>query len=158
MVIGFQDEIDDEDFLRPSQQLHPVTQISDSSDEEIPRHGQTSAAHQAHPTEKSSPIEDDLDDWLNGGSQPTHSLKSHVQSSSIKEQVIKPSVTQITTDAWLEDTSEDVPQKTEKASKKSKEKKSKRKSKKSSKDLDRSNSPCPDVNDQSRPHAEYEEI
>lgn len=165
MVMGFQDEIDDEDYLRPSEFGNPVTQISDSSsDEEVPvpqSDKKEPAAYKVNQTFEDITIEDDLDDWLNDGAEKLPSTKLKVSSSSastiknsesINRKIPEPKIV----DVSLEELSLEVTGK----SKRVKEKKSKRRSKNSSKDERRSSSPTPDTDgvEQSRPCNEYEEL
>ncbi|EFX63205.1 hypothetical protein DAPPUDRAFT_268880 [Daphnia pulex] len=86
MVMGFQDKIDDEDYLRASEFGNPVTQISDSSsDEEVPvpqADKKEAAAYKVNKTVEDITIEDDLDDWLNDGAEKLPSSKLNVSSSS----------------------------------------------------------------------------
>ncbi|XP_046650979.1 rab-like protein 6 [Daphnia pulicaria] len=86
MVMGFQDEIDDEDYLRASEFGNPVTQISvSSSDEEVPvpqADKKEAAAYKVNKTVEDITIEDDLDDWLNDGAEKFPSSKLNVSSSS----------------------------------------------------------------------------
>ncbi|XP_046644013.1 rab-like protein 6 isoform X1 [Daphnia pulicaria] len=164
MVMGFQDEIDDEDYLRASEFGNPVTQISDSSsDEEVPvpqADKKEAAAYKVNKTVEDITIEDDLDDWLNDGAEklPSSKLKVSSSSSSLKnnESVNRKVPEPKTVDVSLEELSLEVTGK----SKRVKEKKSKRKSKKSSKDERTSSSPAPDsdVVEESRPYNEYEEL
>ncbi len=165
MVMGFQDEIDDEDYLRSSHLNHPATQISDSSDEEM----QTQQSDRKVPVfynvtqslSEDVTVEDDLDDWLNDGSEPSASTKSK-SVVTVKNETI-PSVSSLNVEpkaAEEEESLEEPPvEVTSKGGKKIKEKKHKRKSKKSSKERS-SSSPITgtDVIDQSRPYDEYEEI
>lgn len=164
MVMGFQDEIDDEDYLRASEFGNPVTQISDSSsDEEVPvpqADKKEAAAYKVNKTVEDITIEDDLDDWLNDGAEklPSSKLKVSSSSSSLKnnESVNRKVPEPKTVDVSLEELSLEVTGK----SKRVKEKKSKRKSKKSSKDERTSSSPAPDsdVVEESRPYNDYEEL
>ncbi|EFX70712.1 hypothetical protein DAPPUDRAFT_256818 [Daphnia pulex] len=86
MVMGFQDEIEDEDYLRASEFGNPVTQILDSSsDEEVPvpqADKKEAAAYKVNKTVEDITIEDDLDDWLNDGAEKLPSSKLNVSSSS----------------------------------------------------------------------------
>lgn len=168
MVMGFQDEIDDEDYLRPSHLNHPVVaQISDSSDEELeetPQPDRTApTVHKVTQSLEDLSDEDDLDDWLNGGSEQSIKPKSSSAAVVAKKNDIVSSVN--TTRPNAEPKVDDYPVEPSleaigKSSKKVKEKKSKRKPKKSSKE--RSCSPChvgTDAIEQSRPYDdEYEEI
>ncbi len=164
MVMGFQDEIDDEDYLRPSEFGNPVTQISDSSSDEEISVPQTDkkelAAYKVNKTVEDITIENDLDDWLNDGAEklPSTKLKVSSSASSIKnnESVNRKVPEPKTVDVSLEELSLEVTGK----SKRVKEKKSKRKSKKSAKDERTSSSPAPDsdVVEESRPYNEYEEL
>lgn len=156
MVMGFQDEIDDDDFLKPSEFGNPVAQVSDSSDEEPEILQPLPKATVAAPMKVNNFVEkvstnDDLDDWLNGGEEPSLSsvptqkfdsfISSEKRGNFEAERLSSP-----------DEPSSDV---VEKPIKKHKEKKSKRKSKKSSREsseMDR-NSPR-----QSRPNNDYEEI
>jgi hypothetical protein len=154
--MGLQDEIDDDDFLKPSGFGNPVAQVSDSSDEEpeilqpLPKVTVAAPMKVNNFVEKVS-TNDDLDDWLNGGEEPSISAVPTVKFDSFipsgnrgnfeAERLSSP-----------DEPSSDV---VEKPIKKHKEKKSKRKSKKSSREsseMDR-NSPR-----QSRPNNDYEEI
>lgn len=168
MVMGFQDEIDDEDYLRPSQLSYPVTQISDSSEDEldIPQPNRTASAYTVSQTLDDLKIEDDLDDWLNGSSEQSSSSKqkSGVATASaaiVKSDEITISRSNVETVVFENSAEETTMEVTGKSSKKTKEKKSKRKSKKSSKETGRSSNSSlveSDAIEPPRPHEEYEEI
>jgi hypothetical protein len=164
MVMGFQDEIDDEDYLRPTEFGNPVTQISDSSsDEEIPvlqTDKKETAAYKVNQTFEDVSIEDDLDDWLNDGAEKLPSTKLKVSSSassiknneSVDRNIPEPKAVGFS----LEELSLEVTGN----SKRAKEKKIKRKSKKSSKEERISSSPTrgTDAVEESRHYNEYEEL
>jgi len=157
MVMGFQDEIDDDDFLRPSGFGNSVAQVSDSSDEEpeilqpLPK-APTAAPMKVNNLVEKVALNDDLDDWLNGGEEPSLSsvpienVDSFIPSESRgkfeAEQMSSP-----------DEPSSDVAE--IKPTKKHKEKKSKRKSKKSSRESSEMDANSPR---QSRPNNDYEEI
>lgn len=93
MVMGFTDDIDDEDF-RPSKVLNPVAQISDSSssDEEErgpvllqPKRASPVVNNVVVSNEASSG--DELDDWLNGSGESKKN-KAPQASKSKREEVL----------------------------------------------------------------------
>ena len=157
MVMGFQDEIDDDDFLRPSGFGNPVAQVSDSSDEEpeilkpLPK-APTAAPMKVNNLVEKVAINDDLDDWLNGGEEPSLSSVpiQNVDSFIPSESRGKFEAERMSS---LDEPSSDVAE--IKPTKKHKEKKSKRKSKKSSRESSEMDANSPR---QSRPNNDYEEI
>lgn len=167
MVMGFQDEIDDEDYLRPSQLSYPVTQISDSSEDELQIRppSRTATAYTVTQTLEDLNVEDNLDDWLNESSEQSSSSKQNsalatASASVLKNDEVVPAVSRLNVETTaLENSAEE--EVTSKSNKKTKEKKSKRKSKKSSKETGRSSNSVTvesDATEQPRPKEEYEEI
>ncbi|XP_032778554.2 rab-like protein 6 [Daphnia magna] len=163
MVMGFQDEIDDEDYLRPSDFGNPVAQISDSSDDELSVPGpdkKESSVSKASRTLENVTIKDDLDDWLNGGDETLQATKFKAPSpASIRDDEM-PSNRKIaekkTEVNLIEESSIELTGK----SKRTKEKKGKRKSKRSSMEERTSSSPVHDTNavGESRSFNDYEEL
>ncbi|KAK4020801.1 hypothetical protein OUZ56_002747 [Daphnia magna] len=163
MVMGFQDEIDDEDYLRPSDFGNPVAQISDSSDDELSVPGpdkKESSVSKASRTLENVTIKDDLDDWLNGGDETLQATKFKAPSpASIRDDEMPSNrkITEKKTEVNLiEESSIELTGK----SKRTKEKKGKRKSKRSSMEERTSSSPVHDTNavGESRSFNDYEEL
>lgn len=163
MVMGFQDEIDDEDYLRPSDFGNPVAQISDSSDDELSVPGpdkKESSVSKASRTLENVTIKDDLDDWLNGGDETSQATKFKAPSpASIRDDEMPSNrkITEKKTEVNLiEESSIELTGK----SKRTKEKKGKRKSKRSSMEERTSSSPVHDTNavGESRSFNDYEEL
>lgn len=160
--MGFQDEIDDEDFLHHSSRVQPAIQVSDSSDEELETLKPVPIRLVTRPTfEASRPatdVHDDLDDWLNEPDEQPN----QTQHVSPKEVDPVHGVRIATDQMCLEDKNgsaeeSDADEIETKVTKKTKDKKSKRKSKKSKRERY-----SPDGEDgdfqPSRPVGDYEEI
>lgn len=169
MVMSFQDEIDDEDLLRPSQHSNLVAQISDSSDEELEasQPDRPVVVYTVNQTLEDLNTEENLDDWLNGGSKVLTTSKSKTATSSnvpvkVKTDEDMPTVGSFNIESISDNSAEEIQTEvTSKTIRKTKEKKSKRKSKKASKETGRSlNSSSIETAtiEKSRPHEEYEEI
>lgn len=165
MVMGFQDEIDDEDYFQPSQLSHSATQISvssDSSDEEsnTPYPDRTSFVSKVNPTREDINVENDLDEWLNGIGDSSSSNVARSMPTTKKTSEAIPSINRLSLEPKIGKGQSDECEVTSKPSKKTKEKKSKRKSKRS-KDGERSSVSPMNENDPSelpRPYDDYEEI
>lgn len=163
MVMGFQDEIDDEDYLRPSEFGNPVMQISDSSDDELRppvRHKKESSVFKASRALENVAIKDDLDDWLNGEDETLPATKFKAPSPATSRDYEIPISRKIpeqkTEVIALEESSIESTGK----GKRTKEKKGKRKSKRSSMEDRTSSDPVQDTNTvgESRVYNDYEEL
>ena len=93
MVMGFTDDIDDEDF-RPSKALNPVAQISDSSSSDEEERGpvllqpkRVSPVVNNVVVSNEASSGDELDDWLNGPGESKKD-KAPTTSKSKKEEVL----------------------------------------------------------------------
>ena len=164
MVMGFQDEIDDEDLLHHSSSAQPAVQVSDSSEEE-PEESLKPLPVQLFPrrtVEESQPAfdaEDELDDWLNEpADHPIQTQHANSKNPNLEHEVTA-ATNQVCLDGKFESLVESAPEETEaKSTKKNKEKKGKRKSKKSKKE--RNSTDGEEISDfqPARPIDDYEEI
>ena len=156
MVMGFQDEIDEDDFLETTGFGNPVAQVSDSSDEEpseilqpLPK-APLIAPMKVNNIVENLTAEDDLDDWLNGSEEPSISTVSIQKLDNVR-----PSESQIKLEPERMSSPDEPAPDVIAKSKKHKEKKSKRKSKKSSRESSEMDGNSPQ---QTRPNNDYEEI
>lgn len=166
MVMGFQDEIDDEDFLHHSSSVQPAVQVSDSSSDESeePLKPIPVQPFPRRDVEESQPVLDvqnELDDWLN---ESTDQLVQTQHASSENLNIVHEAMV-ATNQACLEDKFESPEESPpdeieiyEKVTKKNKEKKAKRKPKKSKKERNLSDGEGISDFQPSRAIGDYEEI
>jgi hypothetical protein len=159
MVMGFQDEIDDEDYRPTVSHVQPQQVDSDSdSDDEPPKRSPQPQPAVRHPPEE-VPEPDDLDDWLNSGDQFTPAASiSHVPALEIPPEPVR-----VAFESPAEVEAPEAVPSTHKEHKSKKSSKSgKKKTKKSKKSKESSESREPEDEDAEdfspRPHGEYEEI